>query len=248
MTPTNETLTEFFPDFADKMFPLKCSKCGLDYEDTGRNLINLKERLERKQLTTLQITELVSWLEFTLKDEGVIYCYCPKCRGEKEYEKINASIPERYRTLHTDRIQELERYYDSSMYLYGEGEDKTIFAVDVARKNYKEFNTPLMFVSYPKFIMQILSSFRTTENPYKMADKIADFRGLVIIDDISTNEKLTDFVKQITYHIIDERCQYLRRTIITANDNLEKVCRQIDERLKPKISGVSKIMEITNDG
>ena len=246
MTSTNKTLNEFFSDFADKVFPLKCSKCGLEYEDTGRNLINLKERLERKPLTEMQIIELVNWLELTLKDEGVIYCYCPKCREDKEFEKFNESIPDRYRNLHTDRKQELQQYYDDNLYIYGEGEDKTIFAVDVARKNYVKYNIPLLFVGYPRFAMQLTSSFRTKENPYTFADKIADFRGMVIINDISVNMKLSEFIKQITYRIIDERCQYSRRTIITADKDLVKVCKQIDERLVTKISEMAKVIEITS--
>ena len=245
MTSTNETLNEFFSDFAEKKFPLKCSKCGLEYEDTGRNLINLKERLERKPLTEMQIIELVNWLELTLKDEGEVYCYCPKCREDKEFEKFNESIPDRYRNLYTDRKQELQQYYNDNLYLYGEGEDKTIFAVDVARKNYVKYNIPLLFVGYPRFAMQLTSSFRTKENPYTFADKIADFRGMVIINDISVNMKLSEFIKQITYRIIDERCQYLRRTIITADKELAEVCNQIDERLATKISEMAKVIKIT---
>ena len=246
MTSTNETLNEFFSDFAEKKFPLKCSKCGLEYEDTGRNLINLKERLERKQLTTLQITELVSWLELTLKDEGVIYCYCPKCREDKEFEKFNESIPDRYRNLHTDRKEELKENHDKSIYVYGpSGTGKTVFAIDVARKNYIEDNIPLLFVDYHKFVLDMQATFKSQgKSPYKMADKVADFRGLVILDGVNP-ERLSDFAKQMTYHIISERAEYLRQTIITSIYSAENLSVNIDPQLLSKIKSSFARLHLT---
>lgn len=98
------------------------------------------------------------------------------------------------------------------------------------------------FISYPKFIMQLQGGFDKEISPYDIARNIAEFKGILIIDDIGA-EKLTPFVQQITYYLINEREQYERTTIITSNFSLQDIADQIDVRIASRISGMCDILQ-----
>ena len=65
----------------------------------------------------------------------------------------------------------------------------------------------------------------------------------MIIDDIGA-EKLTEFVRQTFYYIINEREQWLKKTIITSNYSLDELDEYIDGRISSRIAGMCEIVEL----
>ena len=76
---------------------------------------------------------------------------------------------------------------------------------------------------------------KSDESPFDYAEDLANYYGLLILDDLGA-EKITDFVKQITYYIINEREINCLQTIITSNFNLSQIDEMIDSRVSSRIS------------
>ena len=67
--------------------------------------------------------------------------------------------------------------------------------------------------------------------------------GVLIIDDLGA-VKLTEFVQQITYYIINEREMKMLPTIITSNFDLNEIDNMIDPRVSSRISGMCEIKQL----
>ena len=76
-----------------------------------------------------------------------------------------------------------------------------------------------------------------------MAENIATYPGTLCIDDIGA-EKMTAFVQQITYYIINYREQEMLHTLITSNFSLQQIDEQIDTRVSSRIAGMCKVVKI----
>lgn len=126
----------------------------------------------------------------------------------------------------------------------GTGTGKTTFMCDLA-KLYVRDGHKISFISYPAFIMRLQASFRVQEdNPFLIAREVAMFRGFLIIDDLGA-EKLTDFVRQITYYIFNEREQWCLPVGITSNFKLSELDEQIDPRISSRIAGMCEVRKFS---
>ncbi len=165
---------------------------------------------------------------------------CEKKRKELEIEeKITKTIPKKYLSLNFN-IKGLE---NENIFISGKiGTGKTTIAASLAKYYIRE-GKGVEWISYPEFIMKIQSSYykQKDETPFDIAEKIAKYPDVLIIDDIGA-EKLTDFVRQITYFIINHREQYMLRTIITSNYNLNMIDNLIDKRISSRIAGMCKCL------
>ena len=93
--------------------------------------------------------------------------------------------------------------------------------------------------------MELQSSFKKDDkNPFEIAEEIAKFSGVLVIDDLGA-EKMTDFVKQIIYFIINEREQRCLTTIITSNFSLAQLDEHIDSRISSRIAGMCKVIQLS---
>ncbi len=98
-------------------------------------------------------------------------------------------------------------------------------------------------ISYPAFIMELQNMFREDgESPADFAKKVATYPELLVIDDLGA-EKLTDFVRQTTYYILNEREQRCLQTVITSNFSLAQIDEQIDSRVSSRIAGMCKVFK-----
>ncbi len=194
---------------------------------------------------------------------------CAECRDKyiikKREMKIAQVVPPKFLNIETNKPQ-FDKYKDNpqSLFVWGKcGTGKTVFACSLA-KAYITSGIRVRFISYPAFIMQIQSQFKSEGgSPYSLAEEAALFPfslmaqrspnvvnqytgdGVLIIDDLGA-EKLTDFCRQITYYILNERELYLRKTIITSNFSLAEIDAQIDPRVSSRIEGMSdKILHFT---
>jgi DNA replication protein DnaC len=189
------------------------------------------------------------------------YIICDTCkpeydRNQKEQEikkreweiknRIEYMIPKKYREIETDKQDLLKTHNNKNLFITGNvGTGKTVFMASVAKHHIRQFiNTA--WLSYPEFIMKLQSSYRDTtgESPYEIAQKTATFEGILFIDDFGA-EKLTDFVKQITYFILNEREQKMLRTVITSNFSLVQIDEQIDQRISSRICGMCEVLKFS---
>ena len=156
---------------------------------------------------------------------------------------IKAGIPEKYLEIETDR--NIDRYMeDKGLYVWGKaGVGKTVLACSIA-KEFIKAGWPVEYISSPKFIMQLQDLYRNTnESAYSKLEYVSNI-PLLIVDDIGA-EKLTDFVKQSFYFIINEREQWERNTIITSNYSLDDLDMYIDSRISSRIAGACEVVELT---
>ncbi len=172
----------------------------------------------------------------------------------------NADVPIKYQDIKTDKINLLSNIVENknSLYAWGNaGTGKTVFACSVIREmlwkygeivgGYDSFQQPLSgisFISSPKFIMELQDSYK------KEGESAWDFlanvtrQKVLILDDLGA-EKMTDFVRQALYYLINEREQWQLQTIITSNYSLSQLDDYIDGRISSRIAGMCKVIEFT---
>ena len=136
----------------------------------------------------------------------------------KYWSLIKSIIPPKYIDVDCDDKVLLKRIIetDRSVFIHGKvGCGKTVLMASVMKDFIRKFHwkctgniglyTTGMWISYPKFIIELQSMFREhTANPNGYAEQVACCNGLLAIDDLGA-EKMTEFVRQITYFIINER-------------------------------------------
>ena len=102
------------------------------------------------------------------------------------------------------------------------------------------------FISYPKFIMELQDAYRSKDKEEDSAldiiQKIANIPYL-IIDDLGA-EKPTEFVRQSTYFLINEREMNQKITFITTNFSLGFLDQNIDSRVASRIAGMCDIVNL----
>lgn len=179
---------------------------------------------------------------------------CDKCvdeaRAEREAREIRARlescVPKKFLELETSKQEPLDRLWQKSLFLFGGvGTGKTVFACSVAKKIVRAGGR-VDFKSYPALIMFLQNLYRQDgEGPFSFAEKIATSEECLILDDIGA-EKITDFVKQITYYIVNEREQRCLQTVITSNFSLAQIDAMIDPRISSRIAGTYEILNFGN--
>lgn len=126
------------------------------------------------------------------------------------------------------------------------GVGKTVLMAGIVKEILKDREKKVEWISYPGFIMELQSLFRKKDDevtPFDMAEGIASSPGTLAIDDIGA-EKMTAFVQQITYYIINYREQEMLHTLITSNFSLQQIDEQIDTRISSRIGGMCKIVKL----
>jgi len=130
-----------------------------------------------------------------------------------------------------------------SLYLVGEaGGGKTFLASMILKELWKK-NLDGMFLSYPEFIFSIQTDY---ENKSNLVDEYKTFSGCLVIDDFGA-EKMTDFVRQVSYLLINYREQNRLQTIITSNFTLDEIDQYIDRRISSRIAGMCRVINMSGD-
>lgn len=198
-------------------------------------------------------------------EDDKYYCNdeCRKKGDKKEREiriasVIEREIPKKFREIETDKVDILDRHFRKSLFISGGvGAGKTVFACSYLKRAAREkpylpelrdcpvHDHSIQFISYPKFIMKLQSAFRDDSvNPESIASEVASSRAIICIDDLGA-EKLTEYVKQITYYIINEREQNELPILITSNFSLDQIDKMIDPRVSSRISGMCEILRFS---
>jgi len=169
---------------------------------------------------------------------------CDNCKNihrEKHFtETIHRILPKKFWDIETDKP--LDKYMAKSLFIHGKaGVGKTVLACSLA-KEYIRQGRKVKFISYPVFIMELQGGFKRDEDVYRLAKEIVLYEGMLIIDELGGDIKLTDFVRQITYYLINEREMSMLPMIITANIDLNEIASMFDERISSRIKGCCEVL------
>lgn len=222
---------------------LKCSECGTSYDNMGNYY---GERMFGYS-----------------NDRGYCSWNC-EVKGTREIRAENidslmskVGIPPKFIGITTDASEWIP--LKKGLYIHGfVGTGKTVLACNVVRQviieegvkplepphwdtGYTEFD--IEYISCPKFIIELQSMWRKEGCGVDVPLRKICQKDLLVIDDIGA-EKMTDFVRQSLYYIINEREQWERRTIITSNFNLSQLDTYIDGRISSRIGGTCDIVEL----
>jgi DNA replication protein DnaC len=172
-------------------------------------------------------------------ETSVRYGDCDDCR----FRKLCATLPLIYRDT-VDKYNTMTRVNkDRSYFFYGDaGSGKTFTAIEILKMLWKNRQVG-RFISYPEFIYSVQTNY---EENAERVDEIKKYSGLLILDDFGA-EKMTDFVRQISYLIINFREQNRLQTIITSNFTLDEIDKYIDRRISSRIAGMCEIVRMSGD-
>ena len=156
---------------------------------------------------------------------------------------IKSKIPSKYIDIKPDR-EYMSLVGDRGIFLFGStGTGKTVLACSVAIEHITRGEN-VIFKSSPILIMELQRSFKfETDNALDIL-KTLFMVEVLVLDDLGA-EKMTDFVRQSLYCLINEREQWGRTTIITSNYSLEHIGKNIDSRLSSRIAGMCDIIHMT---
>lgn len=156
-------------------------------------------------------------------------------------EKIQQTLPAKFRDIGSDKKALIKQHYNKSLYIYGDiGVGKSVFMANML-KEYMKNLVETCWESYPAFVMKLKGMFREDQgSPYQLAGRIANFNGVVAIDDIGV-EKSTEFVKEMTYYIINQREVGNRITLLTSNVH----SNDLEDRVSSRIAGMCTVLKFS---
>lgn len=239
----------------DSPKPLKCS-CGAEYE---------RPRYSQGRVFSQTLQREICWDACNACSEA-LENEINAVKSAQLVEKIPGhlsvfGVPVRFREKLFDLPVSLHGYVPPINPNYGfrglcltggVGVGKTTACVSIMRewvKGYLALRRELpasgwSFVSYPRFIMRVQDAFRKDgeTSAYDLLEGIAQTPNLVI-DDLGV-EKPTDFVKQATYFVINEREMNCLPTFITTNFSMDQLDTHLDSRISSRIAGICDPKEL----
>lgn len=156
------------------------------------------------------------------------------------------------------KIYEVARRYaedftpktDAGLIFFGKaGSGKTHLAVAIARHLIEQKQIAARVARTVELLADIRQTFNEhdgyrAENEAELIQKFTSV-ALLVLDDLGS-EKISDWVKEILYRIIDERWLEQKPMIITTNLNLKELEERIGERIVSRIAGACVQIEMQN--
>lgn len=170
-------------------------------------------------------------------------------------------IPDIYRDLRLKDLHGVEGqikqargalFNDQSLTLVGPcGTGKTHLATVLMREwmrgrklNSRSF--PLFFV-VPVLYADIKGTFgdgAIFSEDYYIAECLS--RPLIVLDDLGAG-KMTDYLRDVLYRIIDGRYRKKRQTIVTSNLSLDDIADKIDDRIASRLCGMGPVISLGDE-
>jgi DNA replication protein DnaC len=124
------------------------------------------------------------------------------------------------------------------LYIYGEvGTGKTHTACAMA-KHILEEGFKVVFHNTGDFLEKIRDEYRKTDNQISLFRETMDFDGIIIFDDLGA-EKISEWVQERLYLIINKKYEEMIPMIFTSNSDMEILSARLGDRT------VSRLYEMT---
>jgi DNA replication protein DnaC len=100
-----------------------------------------------------------------------------------------------------------------------------------------------MFASVPMMLLNIRSSFKSeTSDEIDLIKKYVK-PEILIMDDLGT-EKVTEWVMQTLYVIINSRYEEEKQTLITSNNSLDEIRKNLNDKIASRITAMTDVIEL----
>lgn len=139
---------------------------------------------------------------------------------------------------------------DTGLIFFGKaGTGKTHLAIAIARFVIEQKQIPARVARTVELLGDIRQTFNEhdgyrAENEAELIHKCASV-SLLVLDDLGA-EKVSDWVREVLYRIIDERWLEQKPMIVTTNFNLKELEERIGERIISRIAGMCVQVEMQN--
>ena len=186
--------------------------------------------------------------------------YCEFCNRSNKWEKL--IYPKLLDKL-TPRIKSIIGQYENTMYdarkqgyfLFGPvGSGKTILAAKILLTTLKNayvdtgLNLTWAFISVPDLFLDIRSSFEDGQelSEKQLIEKYSQL-NLLVLDDLGV-EKVSQWVYQVLYLIINNRYENMKPIIITSNYTLPDLVKHLnDRRITSRIKETCLLVSLENE-
>lgn len=124
------------------------------------------------------------------------------------------------------------------LYSYTKGSGKTRLAVAIGNALINQYKCRVKFTTTTRLIEEIKCTFQAKQSAeYTLSEYMTAIKSVdvLILDDIGT-EKLTDWVNETFYEIINQRMLSKKITVYTSNCTVEEL--KHDDRIKSRIDGM----------
>ncbi|MCL4497327.1 MAG: ATP-binding protein [Deltaproteobacteria bacterium] len=110
-------------------------------------------------------------------------------------------------------------------------------------ENYKLPENMAMFISVPVMLLNIRSAFKSETTDESEVIKKYTKPEVLVMDDLGT-EKVTEWVMQTLYVIINSRYEEEKQTIFTSNYCLEDIRKNLNDKIASRITAMTEIIEL----
>lgn len=129
------------------------------------------------------------------------------------------------------------------LYLYGQtGVGKTHIAYAIA-SFFNENKYKTWFLNTGEMLRQMREEFEKTEFIEPIYEQLIDFNGLLFLDDIGA-EKMTDWVRETFYLILNNKYENMIPVIFTSNYSLDELAEKVGDRVVSRIMGICDILKL----
>lgn len=161
------------------------------------------------------------------------------------------NIPARYeKTKYDDVPMEIRSLFEKipqtrrGIYIHGDvGTGKTHIAYSLARQSH-EMKIMTMFWNMTELLHEIRGDF---DRPYaeksRVSGDLMSFKGLLFLDDVGS-EKVTDWVLETFYLVINRRYNEMLPTIVTSNFPISVLSERIGDRIVSRIVEMCDVVEL----
>lgn len=169
------------------------------------------------------------------------------------------SKPSRYRDATFDKLpgQLQEMFWEmhrtgKGIYLHGNvGVGKTYAAYAMAEKwqelyENNETNHSPFYFNVPKLLTKFREEIQEEYPEDRVQKKMRIPRHMVVLDDLGA-ERVTDWVKESLYLVINVRYEHETPTIITSNYDLDTVSDSVGDRIASRISEMCQVVSLAGD-
>lgn len=162
----------------------------------------------------------------------------------KRFEDANwEDVPQKVKEIISNILETRK-----GVYLWGKsGTGKTHIAYAISRYLLEKEPPKVMntFINVPILLKSIKDDFdRKPSDKEHLLDKLMNNRDLLILDDLGS-EKMSEWVEETFYLLINKKYEEMIPIIFTSNYSLDELSNRLSDRIISRIIGSCEIVELT---